>query len=110
MIDRPESLHGVTFKLKFDHIPDAIYITLNFLEGKPIELFINSKDPEVLKWSNLFTRLASGAFREGNSSWVFKELRGIFDAESFWYKGRQYNSVAQAIGETLEEYISNTQN
>lgn len=105
MISRPERLDGVTFKFSFDHIDNAVYVTLNFLEGQPLELFINSKASEVLKWSSILTRLASGAFREGNSEWVLKELEDMFDPEPFYYKKVKYNSIAQVIGKTLKDYI-----
>lgn len=108
-IDRPSILHGATYKVNLDHKPNAIYIIINNFETPkgliPYELFINSLDPNYLAESSLISRLVSAFFREGGSaSLIVKELKDIFEKETFWYKGKQYTSVAEIIGEVIEQH------
>jgi len=104
--ERGYVLPGATFCFKFDHLPDAVYVTLNMLDNQPYELFINSRDSNHLEWSSITTRLISAIFRQGgDTSFVWRELAESFWIDSFYYKGKQYNSLLAVIGETLETYI-----
>lgn len=108
-LERPEVLHGATYKIKLDHMPHAFYIVINHakVEDKivPFELFINSLDPGHLAWAGITSRLVSAIFRKGGDiSFVIKELKEIFEASSFWYNGVQYNSIAEVIGEVIEKH------
>jgi len=107
--DRPACVHGATYKVKLDHLPNAFYISINHLEynGRliPYELFINTLDPNYLSWAGIVSRLVSAIFRNGGDiSFVSKELKQIFEAESFFYKGKKYFSLAEIIGEIIERH------
>jgi len=109
LIDRPQVLHGATYELKLDHLPDSIFVTINHKEVdgelKIHELFINSWDSEQLKWSPLCARLVSAVLRQGGASdFIYRELQDMFSAESFFYKSKQYSSVVSLIGELLESH------
>ena len=111
MSERDQVITGVTLQFKFDHLDEAIYVTINFINsskrGKiPYELFINSKNPSHLEWSTLCSRLVSAILRKGgNTSFIWKELQQMFWVEPFWYKGKQYYSILAVIGERLEKLI-----
>jgi len=112
-IERPYALYGATYKICLDHKPNAIYVTINnigTIEGlRPHELFINSLDPNYLAEASLIARLVSAFFREGGSvALIVDELKDVFEKESFWYKGKQYTSVAEVIGEIIENHCKAT--
>lgn len=109
MQTRPELLEGSTYKLKFDHLNNALYATINNQEvdGKllPCELFLNSLDPSTLKWAPLLARLVSAMFRANNEpEYIVKELNDLFEAEPFFYKGKQYYSISQVIGGIIHQH------
>jgi ribonucleoside-diphosphate reductase alpha chain len=68
-LDRPQSLEGHTYKLKWPDSEHALYITINdiMLNGHrgPFEIFINSKNMEHFAWTVALTRMISAVFRRG---------------------------------------------
>ena len=58
-LDRPQSLEGRTYKLKWPDSEHAIYLTINdiILNGhrRPFEVFINSKNMEHFAWTVALT-------------------------------------------------------
>jgi hypothetical protein len=68
-LDRPGSLEGHTYKLKWPDSDHALYITINdiMLHGhrRPFEIFINSKNMEHFAWTVALTRMISAVFRRG---------------------------------------------
>lgn len=102
MEGREDRLEGSTYKLDIDHIPHPIFLTINNLEGKPYELFVNSIEPSILDWSPVFTRLVSALLRQGSSTeFLVEELKSIYGHSSFYYKGKQYTSIIAVIGDVL---------
>ena len=68
-LDRPASLPGETYKLKWADRDHAIYITVNDIvqdgRRRPFEVFINSKNMEHFAWTVALTRMISAVFRRG---------------------------------------------
>ena len=73
-VDRPEMLHGSTYKIKTPASEHALYVTINDIilnEGtdhelrRPFEVFINSKNMDHFQWVVALTRVISAVFRKG---------------------------------------------
>ncbi|MBX2853919.1 MAG: ribonucleoside reductase [Rhodobacteraceae bacterium] len=110
-LDRPESLQGATYKLKWPDSPHAIYITLNDVtvdgQRRPFEVFINSKNMEHYAWTVALTRMISAVFRRGGDvSFVVEELKAVFDPRGGqWMGGKYVPSILAAIGGVIERHM-----
>ena len=85
-LDRPQTLEGNTYKLKWPDSEHAIYVTVNdvVINGhrRPFEVFINSKNMEHFAWTVALTRMISAVFRRGGDvSFVVEELKAVFDPQ-----------------------------
>jgi ribonucleoside-diphosphate reductase alpha chain len=113
-LERPETLMGQTYKLKWPDSPHAIYITMNdtIVNGRqrPFEIFINSKNMEHYAWTVALTRMISAVFRRGGDvSFVVEELKAVFDPRGgAWMKGRYVPSILAAIGGVIERHLVET--
>ncbi|TDI58466.1 MAG: adenosylcobalamin-dependent ribonucleoside-diphosphate reductase [Alphaproteobacteria bacterium] len=110
-LDRPDSIPGKTYKIKWPENDHAFYITLNDLvqdgRRRPFEIFINSKNMEHYAWTVALTRMISAVFRRGGDvSFVVEELKAVFDPRGGqWVKGRYIPSILAAIGEVIEQHM-----
>jgi ribonucleoside-diphosphate reductase alpha chain len=110
-LDRPQSLEGHTYKLKWPDSEHAIYITINdiILNGhrRPFEVFINSKNMEHFAWTVALTRMISAVFRRGGDiSFVVEELKAVFDPRGgAWMQGKYIPSILAAIGGVIERHL-----
>lgn len=110
-LERPGSLAGETYKLKWPDSNHAIYVTVNdiLLNGKrrPFEVFINSKNMEHFAWTVALTRMISAVFRRaGDVSFVVEELKAVFDPRGgAWMEGKYVPSILAAIGGVLERHM-----
>ncbi|MHA6345017.1 adenosylcobalamin-dependent ribonucleoside-diphosphate reductase [Roseivivax sp. CAU 1761] len=110
-LDRPETLEGTTYKLKWPDSEHAIYITLNDIvvagRRRPFEVFINSKNMEHFAWTVALTRMISAVFRRGGDvSFVVEELKAVFDPRGgAWVQGRYIPSILAAIGGVIEQHL-----
>jgi ribonucleoside-diphosphate reductase alpha chain len=110
-LDRPASLLGHTYKIKWQDGDHAFYITINDIEKdgrrRPFEIFINSKNMEAYAWALALTRMISAVFRRGGDvSFVVDELTAIFDPRGGqWAQGRYVPSLLAAIGEVIERHM-----
>lgn len=112
--ERPEVLHGASYKIKNPGSDYSIYITINDLEtdgGKrPFEIFINSRNPEHHQWVTSITRMLSALFREGgNIDFIIQEMKEVIDPRGGYYqKGKYIASDIAAIGNVIEKHIQNS--
>jgi ribonucleoside-diphosphate reductase alpha chain len=112
-LDRPNSLEGHTYKLKWPETEHAMYITINdvIMNGsrRPFEVFVNSKNMEHYAWTLALTRMVSAVFRRGGDvSFVVEELKAVFDPRGgAWVKGKYIPSILAAIGGVIEEHMIN---
>ena len=110
-LNRPLTLEGQTYKLKWPDSAHAIYITINdiFIAGhrRPFEVFINSKNMEHFAWTVALTRMISAVFRRGGDiSFVVEELKAVFDPRGgAWIEGRYVPSILAAIGGVIERHL-----
>jgi ribonucleoside-diphosphate reductase alpha chain len=110
-LDRPQSLEGHTYKLKWPDSDHALYITINdiILHGhrRPFEIFINSKNMEHFAWTVALTRMISAVFRRGGDvSFVVEELKAVFDPRGgAWMGGKYVPSILAAIGGVIERHL-----
>ncbi|KQB15892.1 adenosylcobalamin-dependent ribonucleoside-diphosphate reductase [Rhodobacter capsulatus] len=110
-LDRPPSLEGATYKLKWPGSEHAIYITVNdIVQGghrRPFEVFINSKNMEHYAWTVALTRMISAVFRRGGDvSFVVGELKAVFDPRGgAWMAGQYIPSILAAIGGVIERHL-----
>ena len=110
-LDRPQTLEGNTYKLKWPDSEHAIYLTINDIvvggRRRPFEVFINSKNMEHFAWTVALTRMISAVFRRGGDvSFVVEELKAVFDPRGgAWVKGRYIPSILAAIGGVIEEHL-----
>ncbi|MEO0390446.1 MAG: adenosylcobalamin-dependent ribonucleoside-diphosphate reductase [Pseudomonadota bacterium] len=110
-LDRPETLEGNTYKVKWPDSEHALYITINdiVLNGhrRPFEVFINSKNMEHFAWTVALTRMISAVFRRGGDvTFVVEELKAVFDPRGgAWIKGKYIPSILAAIGGVIEQHM-----
>ena len=110
-LDRPSTLDGNTYKLKWPDSEHAIYVTINDIivndKRRPFEVFINSKNMEHFAWTVGLTRMISAVFRRGGDvSFVVDELKAVFDPRGgAWVGGKYIPSLLAAIGGILEEHM-----
>ncbi|WP_299352410.1 adenosylcobalamin-dependent ribonucleoside-diphosphate reductase [uncultured Shimia sp.] len=110
-LERPQSLEGATYKLKWPDSEHAIYLTVNdtLINGhrRPFEVFINSKNMEHYAWTLALTRMISAVFRRGGDvSFVVEELKAVFDPRGgAWMEGKYIPSILAAIGGVIERHM-----
>ncbi len=110
-LDRPQSLEGHTYKLKWPESQHALYITINDImvagRRQPFEVFINSKNMEHFAWTVALTRMISAVFRRGGDvSFVVEELKAVFDPRGgAWMNGKYVPSILAAIGGVIERHL-----
>ncbi|MEM8978756.1 MAG: adenosylcobalamin-dependent ribonucleoside-diphosphate reductase [Pseudomonadota bacterium] len=113
-LDRPQTLEGNTYKLKWPDSEHAIYITINDIlvgtQRRPFEVFINSKNMEHFAWTVALTRMISAVFRRGGDvSFVVEELKAVFDPRGgAWMQGKYVPSILAAIGGVIERHMIST--
>lgn len=108
LIDRPESLTGSTYKIRWPSMHSAIYLTINSDEsGNPFEVFLSSKDARYHDWMTALTVMITAAFRrEGDVSFVYKELQQIQSLnDSAFLGGKNHPSLPAYIGWYLEKHL-----
>lgn len=118
-LQRPECLHGSSYKIKTPLSEHALYITINDIKlnpgteherMQPFEIFINSKNLEHFQWVVALTRVISAVFRKGGDiTFLVEELKAVFDPTGGYFKsgGRFMPSLVAEIGEVIETHLRN---
>ncbi|MBK5937473.1 NrdJb [Halorhodospira halophila] len=116
-IERPEALHGSTYKIKTPLSEHALYVTINDVIlnpgteheiRRPFEIFINSKNMDHFQWIVALTRIISAVFRKGGDcTFLAEELRSVFDPRGGYFKrgGRFMPSLVAEIGDVIETHL-----
>jgi hypothetical protein len=114
---RPETLQGMTYKIKTPLSEHAMYVTINDIVlnpgtehelRRPFEIFINSKNMEHFQWIIALTRILSAVFRKGGDViFLVDELRSVFDPQGGYFKkgGRYTPSIVAEIGDVIEQHM-----
>lgn len=117
LFERPEVVHGSTYKLKPPDAVNALYLTINHClvnEGTPdqkyipIEIFISTKDSVNREWITALCLLISANFRKGgDNSFIAEEFCSIHDEAGGYFAsgGRRYSSVIHEIGEVIGRHL-----
>lgn len=110
--ERPDTLPGAVYKLKWPGGDHAIYVTVTDIIGddgrrRPFEVFINSKNMEHFAWTVALTRMISAIFRRPHDSrFVVEELKAVFDPKGgAWMDGKYVPSILAAIGGVIERHM-----
>ena len=116
-LERPQMLHGSTYKITTPLSEHALYVTINDIilnQGtphelrRPFELFINSKNMDHFQWIVALTRIISAVFRKGGDvTFMVEELRSVFDPHGGYFKkgGKFMPSLVAEIGDVLESHL-----
>lgn len=116
-LQRPEMLHGASYKITTPMSEHALYVTINDIilnEGtdnelrRPFEIFINSKNMDHFQWIVALTRIISAVFRKGGDvTFLVEELRSVFDPHGGYFKkgGKFAPSIVSEIGDVLESHL-----
>lgn len=105
---RPDVLGGHTYKLKWPHHEDNIYLTINESEGRPYEVFIASMDLRNIEWMVLSCIMLSRCLRRGEDplelARMFQKIQGA--SEGAWLGPKYYTSLPAYIGKVLEDHFT----
>ena len=116
-LQRPETLVGMTYKIKSPLFEHALYVTVNDVvlnagtpheQRRPFEIFINSKNMDHFQWIVALTRIMSAVFRKGGDcTFLVEELRAVFDPRGGYLKkgGVYMPSIVAEIGGVLERHL-----
>lgn len=116
-VQRPDHLHGSTYKVRTPLSDHALYITINDIvlnpdtpneARRPFEVFINSKNMDHFQWIVAVTRIMSAVFRKGGDiTFMVDELKAVFDPKGGYFKkgGKYMPSLVAEIGSVLETHM-----
>jgi len=104
---RPSIVEGKTYKLKWPSRDAALYVTINNLDGKPYEIFVNSRSAENAEWMTALTRMISSVMRQTSDiKFVPDELMQVASAhDSNWVNGRFFQSLVAYLGYVIKCHI-----
>lgn len=107
---RPQRLSGYTDKIKWPQRSSALYLTINFLNDKPFEVMINSKDARDAEWTMALSLMITGILRKGGDvSFIAEELQQIQSIYNFAFiDGKRYGSLPAYIGSILGPLLTGT--
>jgi hypothetical protein len=116
-LQRPETLIGMTYKIKSPLFEHALYVTINdvvlnagtpFEQRRPFEIFINSKNMDHFQWIVALTRIMSAVFRKGGDcTFLVEEMKAVFDPRGGYLKkgGIYMPSIVAEIGGVVERHL-----
>src|SRR3990167_104051 len=117
-LQRPETLIGMTYKIKSPLFEHALYVTVNDIvlnagtpheQRRPFEIFINSKNMDHFQWIVALTRIMSAVFRKGGDcTFLVEELKAVFDPRGGYLKkgGVYMPSIVAEIGVVLGRHLT----
>jgi ribonucleoside-diphosphate reductase alpha chain len=106
--DRPETLHGITNKIKTGF--GNLYVTINTHNGRPFEVFaqIGKSGYDTMADTEAICRMVSLALRSGvDVEDIIEQLRGIGGDSPVFGNGGLIRSVPDAIAKVLYRHFGN---
>jgi ribonucleoside-diphosphate reductase alpha chain len=106
--DRPETLHGITDKIKTGF--GNLYVTINAHQGKPFEVFaqIGKSGYDTMADTEAICRLISLALRSGvDTEEIIEQLKGIGGDTQIFGDGGVIRSVPDAVAKVLYKHFGN---
>jgi ribonucleoside-diphosphate reductase alpha chain len=98
-------LNGCTIQIPYEK---KWYLTLNYLDAKPIEVFVNAgkSGSDVKSWTEAIGRLISLYLKEGGDiNSIIKTLKNIHGKQTRFRKGWSIKSGPDAIAQALKNII-----
>lgn len=112
-LQRPEHLHGTTYRFKPPGQEHALFVTINDVEQhgrrQPHEIFINTKNLQFQSWVTALTLMISAIFRRGGDlALVSRELRAIHDpmGGGYWEDKEYVPSLVAGIGKVIDKHLA----
>jgi len=107
---RPYVLPGYTYKVKVPDSRHAYYLsfTYNPETGRPMEMFITTKDHMVLEWTNALGRVISAIFRNAeNPSFIIEDLKDVMGRSGFFspHRRKYVPSLIAEFGEVVRDFF-----
>lgn len=112
-LKRPHVLEGSTYKLQNHAQNYNLYMTVNYHEDEPFEIFLDSSHTDSAQWVKALSRLMSAMLRSPdpnlNIQFLSKELIKVHSDQGYHAggKGGFVAGIVQHIGKTLA-YIDKT--
>lgn len=106
-ISLPSRLSGE--RIKIETAFGTLYINVNFLEGKPVEVFltIGKAGGTIPAFTEALGRMISMSLRSGIPiENIIQQLSGISCQETNWWEGQQILSIPDAIAKALKSLSS----
>ena len=102
---RPQTLIGKTHKVKLPATGN-MYVTINWFNNHPFEIFLNSMDSDYHAWRTAFAVVLSAFLRtEQSIDFLLEDLKAIHDPKGgFFVKGTYIPSVPAMIAELLDPH------
>jgi len=107
---RPSVLKGSTYKLKWPSMNSSMFVTINYRDERPYEIFFASKDAKYSEWMTALTLMISNIMRnQDHPESIINELKQVVSAhDAQWSNGKFTPSLVAKIAHTIEEdFISN---
>jgi len=110
-VERPAELRGVTYKLTGipteDGTVSSVYLTVNVMEGREFEVFINSKNAKLADRAGVLTLSISRLLRNNVPLLdIADDLVSIVSTTTAHYAGRRYcSSFESRIGWALKQHV-----
>jgi ribonucleoside-diphosphate reductase alpha chain len=103
--DRGDALEGTTYKIKWPSMSASVYVTINYLEGKPHEIFFATKDAKYQEWMTGLTLMISAIMRQGvDPSFIPGELKQVISTHDTAYHNKKFvGSLVARIGQVIEQ-------
>ena len=111
---RPETLRGSTRRIKWPTLSASLYLTVNYLEEVPHEVFFNSKDARLHDWMVATSLMITSILRRGGDvGFIARELQQVQSLhDNAFAQGphdshpRNYSSLISLVGAHLEELLT----
>lgn len=101
---RGEELSGTTYKIKWPSLSSSMFVTINYMDDEPYEIFFASKDAKFQDWMTGLTLMISNLLRTGADPrtipYELQQVKSTHDTS--WDRGRYYGSLVARIGATIE--------
>lgn len=117
--ERPDVLHGSTYKVKWPRRRSALYLTINSDQsGRPFEILIAGKDGSNAEWTTALSLMITALFRTNRDvSFIADELMQIESVNDSAFmmdydlgRNRNFGSLPAYLGYLIKQHMKGTHN
>lgn len=119
-LERPEVLHGSTYKVSPPTLENSLYININDIDDhdgtkRPFEIFFSSKDLQHNQWLVSLALMLTAIFRlTKDVDFIVNQLKGVKDPNGGYFrpkkaneeKGRYVPSLVWEIADVIEMHFA----